>query len=144
MKRLKNMPTSNRSRDKAAVEAAVKAKHEGSSENRSGENGNRSGENARTGKALLQGKIDEARSAFSKSIKTQVVMGGIGDALRDIAEGKFDDIELGAINALNIFTEGWEEERISLIGEEVNRPLLPSASSSCPALSLRTIQEDNE
>ncbi|NJN74437.1 MAG: hypothetical protein HC799_17410, partial [Limnothrix sp. RL_2_0] len=45
----------------------------------------------------IQGKITAARDAVRRNTKAQIIVGGISDALADIALGNFDDLELEAI-----------------------------------------------
>ena len=92
---------------------------------------NRTRTSATQAQNRIQEKIDNARNAVRLSTKTQIIAGGIGDALQDIAEGNFDDVETGVIDALDSFTQGWENKRTNLIEAEVKDDpfLLPSASS---------------
>ena len=102
------------------------------SSDRSKTTANRTRTSASIAQNRIQEKIDNARNAVRTSTKTQIIVGGISDALKDIAEGNFTDIELDAIAALDSFSQGWEETRMNLIEAEVteNPLLLPCASDS--------------
>ena len=106
-------------------------KREGS--NNKNQSANRSRKNASQAKNRIQEKIDTARNAVRTSVKSQIILGGVGDALNDIAEGNFNDIELDAIAALDSFAQGWEETSNNLIEAEVKDDLflLSSSSSFC-------------
>jgi hypothetical protein len=77
----------------------------------------------------IQEKISNARNAVRMNTKAQIVLGGISDALHDIAIGNFDDLEMDALSALDDFTAHLENARDSLILlESTEDPKLLSAS----------------
>lgn len=90
----------------------------------------RSQTSADVAQGSIQGKINAAREAVRRNTKAQIVVGGISDALADIACGNFDDLELDAIAALDEFTNQLETARTLLIeAEEAPIPLsLPACT----------------
>lgn len=81
---------------------------------------NRSRQNASVAQSSIQDKITAARDAVRRNTKAQIIVGGISDALADIAMGNFDDLELDAIAALDEFTTQLDQTRTLLIEAEVN------------------------
>lgn len=80
----------------------------------------RSQQSAQVAQGTIQDKVSAARNAVRRSIKAEILIGGIGDALADIAEGRFDDLELEAIAALDDFTHQLNQTRTLLIEAETN------------------------
>lgn len=92
---------------------------------------NRTRSSATSANNQIQEKIANARNAVRKNTKAQIILGGISDALHDIAVGNFDDLELDALGALDEFTACLEEAHDSLIlMEAVEVPKLLSASDT--------------
>jgi len=91
--------------------------------------GTRSQQSAQVANDSIQGKISAARDAVRRNTKAQIIVGGISDALADIALGNFDDLELEAIAALDDFTAGLNQTHHLLLEAESNpRPLSLPAS----------------
>ena len=80
----------------------------------------RSQQSAEIAQGTIQDKITAARDAVRRSTKAQIIVGGISDALADIACGNFDDLELDAIAALDEFTTQLNQTRTLLIEAETN------------------------
>lgn len=80
----------------------------------------RSQQSAEIAQGTIQDKITAARDAVRKSTKAQIIVGGISDALADIAMGNFDDLELEAIAALDDFTMQLNRTHTLLIEAESN------------------------
>ena len=89
----------------------------------------RSQQSAQVANDSIQGKISAARDAVRRNTKAQIIVGGISDALADIALGNFDDLELEAIAALDDFTNQLNQTHHLLLEAESNpRPLSLPAS----------------
>ena len=94
----------------------------------------RSQANAEASQDLLKTKVSEARQAIRKSVKAEIIVGGISDALSDIASGNFDDIELSAIEALDAFTTTFTDTHQHILEAEIKDiPLLSASSEEKPA-----------
>ena len=81
---------------------------------------NRSHQSAQVAQSSIQDKITAARDAVRKNTHAQIIVGGISDALADIAQGNFDDLELDAIAALDNFTADLNQTHNLLLEAEVN------------------------
>lgn len=81
---------------------------------------NRSHQSAQVAQNSIQDKITAARDAVRRNTKAQIVVGGISDALADIALGNFDDLELDAIAALDDFTSQLNQSHSLLLEAEQN------------------------
>lgn len=81
---------------------------------------NRTRSSATSANNQIQEKITNARNAVRKNTKAQIILGGISDALHDIAIGNFDDLELDAISALDEFTASIEDAHHSLVQLEAS------------------------
>jgi hypothetical protein len=91
----------------------------------------RSQQSAQVANDSIQGKISAARDAVRRNTKAQIIVGGISDALADIALGNFDDLELEAIAALDDFTNQLNQTHHLLLEAEVNPvPLLLASATS--------------
>jgi len=77
---------------------------------------------------LIQEKIDNARISLKKSIKTQIVVGSVSDALYEISQGLFSEDELLALNSLDAFSNAFEATYIEVLEGEKETPFLLSAS----------------
>jgi hypothetical protein len=91
----------------------------------------RSQQSAQIANDSIQDKISAARDAVRRNTKAQIIVGGISDALADIAMGNFDDLELEAIAALDDFTQSLNTTHSLLLEAEVNPvPLLLASATS--------------
>jgi hypothetical protein len=77
----------------------------------------------------IKSLVTKARNSVKRNIKAEIIVGGIGDALTEIAEGNFSDIESEVIESLKEFSHFWETETNLLIEAEVSEvPLLCPSS----------------
>jgi hypothetical protein len=112
--------------DKKAVEQA-KAAQNGSKPKRA----TRSAENAEQGLSNVQQKLNEARQKVRQSTKDFIFGGGISDALQDIANGDFGDLGNSIFDALDVFIDGIDSERLALETRETEpKKMLPASLES--------------
>ncbi len=105
---------------RATVKSACRKYSESVETNHVPQTATRSQQSAEIAQGTIQDKITAARDAVRKSTKAQIIVGGISDALADIACGNFDDLELDAIAALDDFTTQLNQTRTLLIEAETN------------------------
>lgn len=110
--------------DKKAVEQA-KAAQNGSKPKRV----TRSAENAEQGLSNVQQKLNAARQKVRQSTKDYIFGGGISDALQDIANGDFGDLGNEIFDALDVFIDGIDSQRLALETRETEpKKMLPANS----------------
>lgn len=110
--------------DKKAVEQA-KAAQNGSKTKRA----TRSADNAQQGLSNVQQKLNEARQKVRQSTKDFIFGGGISDALQDIANGDFGDLGNEIFDALDVFIDGIDDQRLALETRETEpKKMLPAGS----------------
>jgi len=114
--------------DKKAVEQA-KAAQNGSAGKQ--KRTTRSTENAEQGLNNVQAKLNQARQKVRQSTKDFIFGGGISDALQDIANGDFGELDNEIFDTLDVFIDGIDSGRLALETRETEQKKMLAASLDC-------------